>query len=130
MTTAVPVSQPPDQVKIAIDVDLIDHREEFVRTIVISNKMAQDNWHQLIGPTNTARSFEQAVSRYQCDICGCHSSPSRSIYTNNEYSGADVCVSCMRTAFHFGLQPEAGWKPGPVYSLQKIHDANFCDKDD
>lgn len=115
-----------ETLKVAIDIDLAGGTTDLaVVHIVVNRIMTPENWRTLIGDNNQSRTFNQAVSRYVCDICHLKCSPTKTVYTNKQFQGADLCVDCVCAALAFGAKPMPGWHPGPVYSLKALNDANF-----
>lgn len=110
------------EIKIVLDIDLIDGKQSFVRTIVLTKQLTKENYKELYPNTDNV-TFEEAVHNYGCDICNVRCNVNNSIYTNSEYQGCDVCTNCVNNAMKT-LQPETGWNPGPVYSLEKISKLN------
>lgn len=103
--------------KIAIDVDLIDNKTNFVRHIVRTECLTKHNYKKLI--CFKADSYEQAVCQYGCDICDKSCSLTNPIWTNSSTQGCDICNNCIEKSMHM-VKPLDGWSPGPVYSLQDI----------
>ena len=102
--------------KIAVNVDLINDENNFVRMIEGTTQMTESNYKEL-SPFPTT-SFIQAVTKFDCDICSTLCSAKNPIYANDQYQGCDICTNCINNALKT-IQPEPGLDPGPVYSLKK-----------
>lgn len=107
----------PTKIKVAQDIDLINNSKCFVREILIVEKMDESNFKSLVA--FNAKSYEEAVTNYRCDICRSDCTLENPIYTNNEKQGVDLCTKCITKAFE-SIEAEPGLFPGPVYSLTKI----------
>lgn len=107
----------PEKIKIARDIDLIDGKDIGLVTIIIIEKMNQNNWKDLVIFTPTV--FGKDAQQYFCDICKKKCGMRNPIYTSKEYAGVDVCTKCIKNALNY-VPPLPGWSPGPVYSLKEI----------
>lgn len=103
--------------KIAIDIDLIDGRANFVRHIVKTYKMTPQNY-RILAAFNTINFFN-TLKNYTCDICDKRCSRNNPIHTNKSIQGCDICDKCMKSAM-VSIKPLSGWNPDPVYSLKDI----------
>lgn len=109
----------PTMINVGIDVDLLEHKTNFVRHIVRLEQLNKDNYKRLAA--FDCEDYHFAVTHYGCDVCSVECEETNPIYTNNQYQGADICTRCIHKAYP-QLIPLPGWNPGPVYSLQHIVD--------
>lgn len=108
----------PKIIKIMRDIDLIDDEESIMPEIFFIEQITELNYKDLIY-FDDDDGFEYIRDNYTCDVCGVKCSQNNPIYTNNEYSGADICTICINTAFT-SIQPIAEFLPEKIYSLAEI----------
>ena len=115
------IHSPPEKIKIARDVDLIDGGQNVAVVAVLqSERLTPENYRRVVGKAFVATSYEDSACNFGCDICQCECTALNPVYTNPDYSGADICNLCMKRAFNNGLKPVGEYKPGPVYWLSAI----------
>lgn len=107
-------------IKIARDIDLLEHKNIGVVHIVHTECLTKENFKDLIAFETD--NFDEAVTQYACNICDTHCSQENPIYTNNSHQGIDICSNCIKKALET-VKEMPGWNPGPVYSLKEICNA-------
>ncbi len=105
----------PTRFTVVRDVDLINGLNVTNKPIITIEKLNQANYNDLT--SFKVSNYWKAVTKFICDICKNRCSEDNPIYTNNKYSGVDVCTKCVEKALSVA-KPSSDSQS--VYSLKEI----------